>query len=440
MASTIKLQSLLETHDQPFAIIDAGLKIVAVNRAYEISFGIGRERLVGQPCCRITGEAGEQPDCRHRRMFQEFEPYRLAHSVADGQGNSQVYQVRGYPLVDADNVIYLGESIQTVAAAPQTTKRTQMAGESMVFRKLTEQLELAAASNVPVLLQGETGTGKEVAAEFIHSLSPRWEKSLVVVDCTVLGEDLFESEVFGHEKGAFTGAVGNKKGLFELADQGTLFLDEIGELPLSQQPKLLRALESGTYRRVGGAEIRRSDVRVVSATHRNLVEMVRRGLFREDLYYRLAVFTVAVPPLRERIEDIASIAEFLLGQIGGCQGRKLELSKAALNQLRKHPFPGNIRELRNVLQLAATLARNGQIDAEHVFFSTIREADQTDSAPPGIHDDADARQPNPLKDMEAGYIEKLLKKYDGNRRLAASEMNVSERTLYRKLKRYQLHN
>ena len=439
MATSISLQSLLETHDHPFAIIDASLKILAVNSAYENYFESDRAELIGKSCCSVTGEEGPRDFCRHRQLFQDFEPYRMTHSPDQAEGFPFSFQIRGYPLIDADRVIYLGESILPLANC-HCVSHSKMAGKSAAFGKLIKQLQLAASSNVPVLLQGETGTGKELAAEFVHSHSACKDGQFVVVDCTVLNEDLFESELFGHEKGAFTGAAGSKKGLFEMADQGTLFLDEIGELPLSLQPKLLRALESGTFRRVGGNAQQRSEVRVVSATHRNLQEMVRRGEFREDLYYRLAVFPVHVPALRERREDIAVIANLLLAQIGRCIERQYSLSPPALLRLQNYPFPGNIRELRNVLQLAGTLAAQERIEAEHIILANgcaTGTSTQPATVPQSKTDSGDL---SPLEEMEVAYIAELIEKHAGNRKLVAAEMNVSERTLYRKLKRYQLND
>jgi transcriptional regulator with PAS, ATPase and Fis domain len=441
-ASSITLQSLLETHDQPFVIIDAGLRVVAVNRAYERCFGIERGQLLGQACCHVTGEAASDGRCRHQRLFQDFEPYRLTYCREDGAEGQLCYQVSGYPLLDASSVIFLGESILPLASQ-HTAGGTRMVGRSPAFRALSAQLERAATTNVPVLLQGETGTGKEVAADFVHQCSARRDRQLVVVDCTVLGEDLFESELFGHAKGAFTGAAGTRKGLFEMADQGTLFLDEIGELPLSQQPKLLRALESGTYRRVGESENRRADVRVVAATNRNLADRVRRGEFREDLFYRLAVFSVKVPPLRERREDLPHLCNFLLGQIGACLGRRFSLDPDAIRRLASHAFPGNIRELRNILQLAATLATGERIGAEQIVIPEHLDlsraaALEAKQMPPLDSAGLESGGLNPMEDMEKAYIAKLLHKHAGSRKHVAAEMNVSERTLYRKLKRYEL--
>jgi transcriptional regulator with PAS, ATPase and Fis domain len=437
MTASITLQSLLETHDQPFAIIDASLRVIAVNRAYERCFAVERSQLLGHPCCSVTGGGAPDGLCRHRRLFQDFEPYRL-NCAATGEDGPN-YQVSGYPLIDADNVIYLGESILPLGR-PQAASDLRMVGGAPAFREMTERLERAAETDVPVLLLGETGTGKEVAAEFMHSRSLRRDQPLVVVDCTVLGEDLFESELFGHAKGAFTGAAGARKGLFEMADQGTLFLDEIGDLPLSQQPKLLRALESGTFRRVGESEGRRANARAIAATHRNLADMVRRGAFREDLYYRLAVFTVRIPPLRERREDLPRLCACLLDRIGGCLGRRFVLAPGALARLAKHDFPGNIRELRNILQLAATLARGEHIGAEHIVIPEYLELAREPPSGRARTEIPDLETDNPMDAMEKAYIARLLDKHRGSRKQVAAEMNVSERTLYRKLKRYGLND
>jgi transcriptional regulator with PAS, ATPase and Fis domain len=439
MTAAISLHSLLESHDQPFAIIDATLTIQGVNKAYESYFKQPRERLIGQPCCRVTGDDPPPEGCRHSRLFQELEPYRLTHTHEAGEGGvSQSFQVRGFPLVGSDRVIYLGESILPLALR-RNADTSNMVGQSGLFKEMVKRLELAAGSLIPVLLQGETGTGKEVAAQFLHAHSLRADGPLVVVDCTVLGEELFESELFGHEKGAFTGASAQKKGLFELANGGTLFLDEVGELPLSQQPKLLRALESGAFRRVGGSESRQSDVRVVSATHRNLREMVRQGRFREDLYYRLAVFSVSVPPLRQRIDDAGLIGQTLLDRIGESLGRTYSLSTGALSRLQSHDFPGNVRELRNILQLAATVTSSPLIDASSIVLPE-RCSEPLASRPPAGGDAAVDDGNHPLERMEIAYLRELLNKHDGSRRKVAQEMDISERTLYRKLKRYRLND
>ncbi len=257
------------------------------------------------------------------------------------------------------------------------------------------------------------------------------------MDCTILGENLFESELFGHEKGSFTGASSQKKGLFELADNGTLFLDEVGELPLSQQPKLLRALESGQFRRVGGTAQLSSKVRLVCATHRNLSDMVAEGSFREDLFYRLSVFQIEIPPLRERKQDIPDLCAFLLAQYGQINECNYSISKQAMTKLIQHEWPGNIRELRNCLHLAINLCSDNKIEEQDI---NIVKRGPINNKPSLIaQDDLQSFQTSSIDEFETRFIKDLQKKHNGNRKLIADEMNISERTLYRKLKRFNLN-
>ena len=432
------LESLLETHDQPFIVIDASLTIVAVNRAWEIHFGISREQQIGQPCCRDNSQ------CRHKKVFKRLEPYAGLFANELSEQTSQI-RVRGYPLLDENNTFYIGESINLPPVTEQKYNQVEMIGTCVAFNNCKEKIEQAAQTRIPAMLLGETGTGKEVAAAYLHQHSKRAEGEFVILDCTILTEDLFESELFGHEKGAFTGATTSKKGLFQLADKGTLFLDEIGELPLSLQPKLLRALESGQYRRVGSTSIQNANVRAICATHRDLTKMVKLGTFREDLYYRLSVFPINIPPLRERLEDIPILADHLLQQSGKMNGATYSLTRAALSKLMQHQWPGNIRELRNYLQMAAGLCTNNLIDEHDVHISELQQStesivtseEMTDQTQLQVGIKSDDKL-NPMEKIESGFITRLLKKYNGNRKLIASEMNISERTLYRKLKRLNL--
>jgi len=427
--NSISLDSLLETHELPFVIIDASLTVVGLNKAWEKQRSANKNKSIGQPCCQAS------PNCRHNELFQKLEPYIKNEILNDGEQMT----VRGYPLLDNDGTVYLGESIVRRNEVLKVENTPRMAGSSTTFSQYRAKLVKAAKTQVPTFLVGETGTGKELAAEFIHSHSSRAEQQLVVVDCTILTEALFESELFGHEKGAFTGATGVKKGLFELANKGTLFLDEIGELPLSQQPKLLRALETGQFRRVGGTAALISDVRIVCATHRNLAAMVKAGEFREDLFYRLSVFPVQIPSLRERLKDIPELTTYLLKQIGQQDGQVYSLSKEALIKLLKHRWPGNIRELRNCLQLACSLCDNQHIIEEDITYMQ-QVSDDVVVAPAIVEPNIGASsKANPLQQMESDIIQALLQKYEGNRKLIAAEMDISERTLYRKLKRFELN-
>ncbi|MDP2806465.1 MAG: nif-specific transcriptional activator NifA [Gallionellaceae bacterium] len=246
-------------------------------------------------------------------------------------------------------------------------------GHTQAMRRIFEQVRLVAKWNTTVLIRGETGTGKELIANAIHYNSPRARCSYVKLNCAALPETLLESELFGHEKGAFTGAVAQRKGRFEQAEGGTVFLDEIGEISAPFQAKLLRVLQEGELERVGGTKTIKVDVRVVAATHRNLEAEVEAGRFREDLYYRLNVMPLYLPPLRERLEDIPEIARFLVEKVGTQQGRPLSLTDTALRVLLHHDWPGNVRELENCLERAAVMTEGHTIDRDAILLTGIDE-------------------------------------------------------------------
>jgi Nif-specific regulatory protein len=247
-------------------------------------------------------------------------------------------------------------------------------GHSMPMRRVFDQIRMVAKWNTTVLIRGETGTGKELIANAIHYNSPRARGPYVRVNCASLPENLLESELFGHEKGAFTGAIGVRKGRFEMADGGTLFLDEIGEISPAFQAKLLRVLQEGEFERVGGGRSLKVDVRIIAATHRDLEAAVDTGDFREDLYYRLNVMPILLPPLRERPEDVPELARHLVIRLGSGQGRTLTLTDAAVRRLSQYGWPGNVRELENCLERAAVMSPAGTIDADLIRLDRGRDA------------------------------------------------------------------
>ena len=424
-----QLKKLFNSYHYPFQVINSERKVLMVNQAFEKQLVEGKF-IIGEDCCQGLEK------CRHKRFFETLEPYCDDFSMNLPNGQAVTGRVQGSPIWANDDQILLGESIVSFYLQ-QGVAASGLMGRSAAYNDLTERLKKAAKTSTPVMLLGETGTGKELAAEFIHQHSARAEHRFVVVDCTSISDDLFESELFGHEKGAFTGAESNKKGLFELAHQGTLFLDEIGELPLTQQAKLLRILEKGQYRRVGGTQTLRSNVRVVSATHRNLACMVQKGEFREDLFYRLSVFPISIPPLRERREDIPVLCQHFLTQLEADESHTYQLSKPALIKLIQHSWPGNIRELRNTIHLAAALCDNGKIDDKDIQILSWQMPAEEKKTADTLAKISDAL--NPVEKIEAEYILQLMEKYRGNRKKISMEMNISERTLYRKLKRYQLN-
>ena len=311
----IELQSVVDVYDQPFAIVDRSYRVVAINRAFEESYGVDRTAAVGSNCYSFV-PPGNRPcpcarqggDCPFPSVFAGEGTRSVTNGYRDSDGREHLVRIHAYPIRTRSGEVYVGELVERDSVSRHSAKVEDesalgMVGSTPAFREVLGRILTAARSPAPVLLQGETGTGKELAAAHIHRLSDRRGGPFQVLDCTTLSDALFESEVFGHERGAFTGSVGERQGLFELADGGTLFIDEIGEMPLAQQAKLLRVLENGEYRRVGGTRTRRADVRLVCATNRDL-----RGAswFRQDLYYRIACIAITLPSLRERRADIAA--------------------------------------------------------------------------------------------------------------------------------------
>ena len=250
----------------------------------------------------------------------------------------------------------------------------EIISKSKRFRKVLNQLEQVAATDATVLILGESGTGKELIARAVHNVSKRKDRALVKVNCAALPATLIESELFGHEKGAFTGALGRKIGRFELADGGTLFLDEIGELPLELQPKLLRVLQEGEFERLGNPETKKVNVRIIAATNRDLIEEVNKGNFREDLFYRLNVFPLEIPPLRERKEDIPLLASHFLLKYSSAFGKKVDsIGQTSINHLSNYSWPGNVRELENVIERAVITTTGNKLNLEEIPSKKIDE-------------------------------------------------------------------
>jgi len=305
----------------------------------------------------------------------------------------------------------------------------QMIGASPSWRRMLTLVEQTADSSATILIQGESGTGKELVARTIHERSARRNGPFVAVNCAALPETLLESELFGYEKGAFTGAAGRKEGRFELANGGTLFLDEVGDLSLVTQPKILRVLQEGEFERLGGTRTLQVDVRIVAATNQDVAEMVKEKRFREDLYYRLNVITVRVPPLRERPEDIRVLAQHYLRVYSAKNGRKLEgFTGEAIDRLEAYAWPGNVRELENVIERSVLLARKDRIDAED-----LPEEVMGVKRPP--RDAILELIGTPLADIERRLLDETLRITGGNKTQAAKLLGIDVRTVARKLER-----
>jgi DNA-binding NtrC family response regulator len=316
-----------------------------------------------------------------------------------------------------------------VAAAVVDEAPFGLIGGSAHVRKLVATIRRVAASDVPVLIEGETGSGKELVARGIHDASARRERPFIVVNCGAISPELIESELFGHEKGAFTGATAQRKGAFELANSGTIFLDEIGELPVVLQQKHLRALEQKEVKRVGGNDLLLADVRILAATNRNLRAEIARKTFREDLYFRIGAITVPIPPLRDRREDVAPIARhFLSGMRNSTHGPLPALSPAALDALISHDWPGNVRELRNAIQRAVVMAESGELAGSD--FSFLRQEEKRGGEAEG------ASGLSRWEQAERTNILGELARQMGNKTRTARELGIAKSTLFEKLKKY----
>ena len=331
----------------------------------------------------------------------------------------------------------------------QTLGLENVVGRSPAMTQVFELVKKAARSEANILVLGESGTGKELIARAIHANSPRASGPFVPVDCASLPEQLLESELFGHEKGAFTGAVRTKTGLVEAAHRGTLFLDEIGDLPASLQVKLLRALQERQIRRVGGTGLVDVDVRVVSATNRNLAEAIAKGQFREELYYRINVIAIRLPALRERAGDVRLLAHTFLKRYG--QERVTGLDEAAAEALDRYPWPGNVRELQNVIERACALADGPKVTVkdlpEHVLHAGARPA-ASEASGPGAGPSAElgtgadltlkAAKEQWLQVLEVSYLRDLLARHDGNVSSAAKAAGIDRKTFHRLINKYDL--
>ena len=313
------------------------------------------------------------------------------------------------------------DSVMKGDQAPSTFGQMVAVSESML--KAFALLEGLAASNITVLIEGETGTGKELAARAVHDRSPRAERPFVIFDCSTVPGQLMESELFGHAKGAFTGASEARPGAVEEAEGGTLFLDEIGELPLDLQPKLLRLLDLKEFKRVGTSDRKVADVRFVAATNLDLEDQVSRDLFRRDLYFRISAAKVTLLPLRERPGDILALARHFMGILNQDQGRSMALKKDALGALTKHSWPGNIREMKNLLETAAALCPGDAISAANLPFQAAGSKASGDGSLAGAEEEA---------------IRDALDKAGGNKRKAARLLGIAPSTLYAKMEKFGL--
>jgi DNA-binding NtrC family response regulator len=474
------LASYLEHDASPTILLTPDYRIQAANSAYQRQFGGLTQGHVGRRCFEVShgyevpcDQAGEH--CPMKQAMATRAPDRVLHIHHTPRGPEHV-DVELRPVFATDHrLLGFVERLRTVRTALPRGEAGQLVGRSAAFTSALSCVQRVGGSMLPVLLRGESGTGKEGFARAVHQASVRASGPFVVVDCSGLTESLFESELFGHERGAFTGANQRKLGLVETARGGTLFLDEIGDVPLSMQVKLLRLLETGTFRRVGGTDTLQADFRLVAATHQPLERLVEEGRFRQDLFYRINAFPITLPPLRDRLDDLPVLAETLLQR----QGAPVDIDPAAMTALQQYAWPGNVRELRNVLERARLFADEGWIRREHLppplnrlgpltppepayrraaptdlteggvsCGNTIQPADQPgprdqetlpatttpptrSPAPSGVASSGPRRRVS--RRYDAATFAALLAEFPGSRQELAAHLGWSERTLYRRI-------
>ena len=424
------LNYMLEGYDVPAILVSADYEILANNQLYKDQFG--DIDMAIQPKCyeishgynRPCDQSGE--DCPLRAATDSKHKEKVLHIHQTPNGKEHV-DVEMIPIFDENEVLkFFVELLKPIPLASGKADKQEVVGHSSVFTDMLDKVTKVAGTDASVLLLGESGTGKELIARLVHMASKRSDNHMVAFECSGLSESLIESELFGHKKGAFTGAHNDRKGLVEIADGGTLFLDEIGDVSHSTQVKLLRLLETKTFRRVGETELRTSDFRLICATHKDIKSMVDNGDFRLDLYHRINVFPVFIPSLADRNEDIPDLVTHLLRKIDP----ELAITDSGLRLIMQQSFPGNIRELRNLIVRASILSEESLVDEAHILSALSLETGETLST---NRDDSELIL-NSLKENEAAYLEHLLEQSDGDKKAVAKQLGISLRTLYRKLK------
>jgi PAS domain S-box-containing protein len=413
--------------------VDEGLTITHFNKAAEEITGVSQIEAIGKPCFEIFKSEVCSGACPMVEAIATGQSIQREVEITDLKGRKKLISVSASTLFDtAGNVIGGVETVRDLTPITSIKEEIQekysfrsLVSRNPGMRRLFDVMEDIAASNATVFINGESGTGKELFARAIHDLSPRKNGPMVTVNCGALPETLLESEIFGVRKGAFTGATENRPGRLEMCNGGTFFLDEIGDLPLPLQVKLLRVLENHEFQPLGARTPIKADVRFITATHRNLEEMVAEGTFRQDLYFRINIVTLHIPPLRDRREDIPLLIDMALQRFNLTYNKKVRtISPEVLKLMLTHPFPGNVRELLNLIEQSVILCRGTEITLDHLpanFLNMTQDHSQ------GI------RRSGKLP--SAAELRSLLNRYDGNRSDVARELNIDRTTLWRWMKR-----
>ncbi len=425
--------TILDSINEGVFTVDRDWRITAFNRAAERITGVSREQAIGNSCCDVFRANICERNCALRRTMDSGSPIvnATAHIINEN-GRRVPIRIATALLRDRGGQIVGGvETFQDLTQVEQLQKELHarysfedIVGRSPAMVRLFEVLPQIADSQSTVLIEGPSGTGKELFARAIHNLSPRRKKPLVAVNCAALPDTLLESELFGHTAGAFTDAKRDKPGRFQLAEGGTIFLDEIGDVSPAMQVRLLRVLQERVVEPLGSVRPRPVDVRVIAATNRDLARLIRSGEFREDLYYRIRVVHLTLPGLERRREDIPLLVNHLIARFNRLQDRQIAgVSDEVLARLMEHDYPGNVRELENIIEQAFVLCRGEMIELVHL------PPELRPSAGRGVPDG----QPMSLEAVERVFITEALHRRNGNRKLAAQDLGISTSTLYRKI-------
>ena len=432
------LESVFDQLSDALLLYDPDFRITGVNRAAEKLFGMSSEEMLGKHCQDIFKCSVCEPSCGMLVGINQppAAPNCTVHLHTDN-GLERLVVMRTNQMMDEEGqlsgVVATIKDI-TEEAAP---RKREVIAESPPMREVMNFVRRVSASEATtILLEGENGTGKDLVAKTLHYQSQRQAEPFIAINCAAIPETLLESELFGYEKGAFTDARSQKRGIFELADRGTLFLDEIGEIPLMLQAKLLRVLEDQTFRRLGGLKDIQLDLRVIAATNKNLREAVKEGAFRQDLYFRLNVIQIIIPPLRERTEDIAAMARFFIEHYNRKFKRSIEgVNEAALKLLMQHDWPGNVRELRNAIERAMILEETSLISSASLPIAIVHSDGKSGEMLVTSDMPTDGLS---LEDSERQLLSRALEKTAGNQTQAARLLRITRDTLRYKMKKFNL--
>jgi two-component system response regulator HydG len=444
---------IINTMNDGLMVVSPDGTVLMVNRAFENMTGYSREELLGYSCARLHCDTCATARSEGREKWcdlfdQETATRKPCHFMR--KDGTYVLALKNAAILRDEEGRVLG-AVETLTDISELSQRDEtiqqlsrlvdaagdfhgLVGRSPRMWQVFELTRKAAQSEAPVIILGESGTGKELVAHAIHSLGPRREGPFIACNCAALNEALLESELFGHVKGAFTGAYSHRQGRFELAHQGDLFLDEIGDLPSSIQVKLLRVLETKQFERVGDSRPLKADVRIITATHRDLEALVAAGKFRQDLFFRINVIPISLPPLRERLEDVPLLVEHFLKTISRRRDKNLAgLSREAMDILLAYPWPGNVRELKGVLEYAAVVAEGDIITSAHLPPQLLKGPKAM--APPPAGEAARETAAAPVEADKTALL-RALQQTGGNQSKAAALLGISRVTLWHRLKRY----